>query len=152
MEKRDLLEKQLDHYYSWILSDKKQSVTTRSWCATVWIATVALVTSDKVDLSPLRFTIIIHLPILLFWILDGFQNTFINLNEQEAKRIEEALVSDKMENIDLREHLLMSSHANTPFATKVSALFTSLFLQETLFLFYLVLVAASVILSIIIPR
>lgn len=152
MDKRDLLTRQLEQYYNWIISDKNQSVTTRCWCVTVWIATVAFVSSNKVHLDSLGFTIIIHLPVLLFWILDGFQNSFITLNEQQAQRIEEALALDNVENVDLLKHLLMSSHNNTSFFSKVRVLFSCLFLQETIFFFYLILLIASVVMTMLIPR
>lgn len=150
MDKRDFLEKQLNNYYSWIISDKSQSVTTRSWCITVWSFSVALlITSDKVNLSHLHVAIIIYLPVLLFWLLDGFQNSFIDSNEQHAKTIEEMLVSEDLEKIDLSEHLLISSHINMKFFSKVKSLLSALFLRETVFVFYLMLFVASLVLAIL---
>ncbi|MEQ9370975.1 MAG: hypothetical protein RIG63_18395 [Coleofasciculus chthonoplastes F3-SA18-01] len=151
MEKRESMQKQLDHYYSWILNDKRQSVMTRCWCVTVWTAMVVLITLSQLNLSPWRFIIIINLPVFLFWMLDGFQNSFTNLNEQHAMSIEQALVSDKLEGFELGEHLLISSHNHTPFFFKVRAFLASIFLQETLFLFYLMLFLASVVLVMLLP-
>lgn len=148
MDRRDFLERQLNHYYSWIISDKNRSITTRSWCITLWVVTVALVISSQVPLSPLYSTIVIILPVLLFWLLDGFHNSFIDLNEQQAMKIERMLMSNSIEDVDWSESLLMTSHTKTPFSDKVKSLLISLFLRETVSFFYLILLVASVILVI----
>jgi hypothetical protein len=149
MDKRDFLEKQLNHYYSWIISDKSRSVTIRSWSITVWIFSMALLlTLEKVNLSLLSL-VIIYLPLFLFWILDGFQNSFIESNERQAKRIEQMLVSEDLEKVDLSEYLLISSHINRKFFSKVKSLLAALFLRETVFVFYFILFVASLVLVIL---
>ena len=150
MDKRDFLEKQLNHYYSWIISDKSQSVATRSCCIAVWLFSIALlVSSDKINQSPLRIAVIIYLPILLFWLLDGFQNSFIETNEQNAKIIEEMLISQDLPNVDLSQYLLMSSHINRKFLPKLKSLLNALFFLETIFIFYFGLLIASSVLVIL---
>jgi hypothetical protein len=146
IDKRDFLEKRLTQYYNWILRDKNQSVTTRNWCLTIWVASVAWVMSDNVRLNSLPSVFIIYLPILLFWMLDSFQNSFIELNEQCAKQIEEILTLDNLDNVKLHEHLPIYSHNNTSFSDKIRAFISSLFFKETVAFLYLILLGASTVL------
>jgi|GEM_PF-3149620 len=146
MNKLDLLEKQLDYYYTWIIRDKNRSLTTRSWCLTLWIVNVVLIISNKIALHSLSLSILICLPVFLFWLLDGFHNTFIDLNEQKAMKIENLLLSNKNEPTDLQEYMLISGHINTPFFLKIQLFLTSLFLRETVSLFYFILFVVSLFL------
>jgi hypothetical protein len=148
VDKRNFLEKQLAHYYYWIISDKNRSLTTRSWCITLWVVTVVLLISNQLNVSLFYFGITLILPVLLFWLLDGFQNSFIEINEQQAIKIEQMLTSNQYENIDWQESLLMTRHAQTPFLLKVRSLLVSLFLRETVSFFYLILLIISVVLVI----
>jgi hypothetical protein len=146
IDKRDFLERRLAQYYNWILRDKNQSVTTRNWCITIWVVSVACVflNSDRLNSIPSAF--LIYLPILLFWMLDSFQNSFITLNEQCAKQIEEILTLESLENVKLHEHLPIYNHDNTQFFDKIKAFISSLFFKETVAFVYLILLGASTIL------
>jgi hypothetical protein len=154
INKRDFLEKQLAHYYDWILRDKNQSVTTRCWCITIWMASVAWIVamSDKIHLNFVCLVIIIDLPVFLFWLLDAFQNSFIDINEQYARKIEAILISDELESMSLGEHLLMSNHNNTVISLKIKSFFVSLFLRETVSFVYLVLFLVSTLLIVFISN
>ena len=149
MDKRNFLEKQLAHYYYWIISDKNRSLTTRSWCITLWVVTVVFLISNQLHLSILYFGITIILPVLLFWLLDAFQNSFIELNEQQAIKIEQMLTLNQNEDVDWQESLLMTRHAQTPFFVKIRSLLISLFIRETVSFFYLILLIISVVLVIL---
>jgi hypothetical protein len=149
VDKRNFLEKQLAHYYYWIISDKNRSLTTRSWCITLWVVTVVFLISNQLHLSILYFGITIILPVLLFWLLDAFQNSFIELNEQQAIKIEQMLTLNQNEDVDWQESLLMTRHAQTPFFVKIRSLLISLFIRETVSFFYLILLIISVVLVIL---
>lgn len=149
MDKRNFLEKQLAHYYHWIISDKNRSLTTRSWCITLWVVTVVFLISNQLHLSILYFGITIILPVLLFWLLDAFHNSFIELNEQQAIKIEQMLTLNQNEDVDWQESLLMTRHAQTPFFVKIRSLLISLFIRETVSFFYLILLIISVVLVIL---
>jgi hypothetical protein len=146
IDKRDFLERRLTQYYNWILRDKTQSVTTRNWCLTIWVASVAWVLSNNISLISWHSALIIYLPVLLFWMLDSFQNSFIDLNEQCAKQIEEILTLDNLDNVNLQKHLPIYNHDNTPFSDKIRAFISSLFFKETVSFVYLILLAASTVL------
>lgn len=144
MDKKKFLEQQLDYYYSWIISDKSRSVAIRSWSIAVWLFSIALLlTIEPISQSIFNLLIIVYLPTLLFWLLDGFQNSFIESNEDQARMIEKILVSEEFEGVLLEAYLPISSHLEKTLSAKIKSLLTALFLRETVFIFYFLLLAAS---------
>ena len=79
MDKSKIANEQLKFLYEEIRNDLDNSKKIRNWCVTVWMASLAAISYEKIELVDSQLMIFPFVPILLFWLLDAFQNTFASL-------------------------------------------------------------------------
>ena len=145
MTKTDLAFRLLDILHCSGENAQDASFKIRSWCITVWMASLGLTMSSTFDVSSTQKVIFPFLPILLFWVLDSFQNTFRLLHGHLAHRIERAIISDEIDGLDGRSLMFNLSYNDTPYKFKLRAFFTVLFTWETVVVFYAVLTTVTLI-------
>ncbi len=143
MNKSDMAYRMLDILHSSAERNHEASFRIRGWCITVWMASLAFIMSSDFSLSETQKTVFPFLPIALFWLLDGFQNTFKLVHGRTAGRVEEAIATENLEQLDMKNLLYYSSYPQIPYSEKVRAFFAALFTLETVVFFYIVLTAVT---------
>ena len=142
-EKSEAAIKLLDQLYDVIKCDNDRSNKIRSWCITIWMATLAIVSTGKLTVTLEQKYILSLLPIIMFWLLDGFQNSFILMHSNRAKELENIISNGTYDNLPNDEYFFISGHRKLSFRSKIKALITSLFLRETVTVFYFLLCVSS---------
>lgn len=139
----NLLQAQLTQHYQFWLAQNERSFKVQNWCITVWLATLALPHSVHLDLATSQRLALSLLPVFLFWMVSGVQSAFADLVAQRPKSLEKALLQNdsKFENGD--RYFLVSGTDEVTFRQKLRALVTSLFLAESVTVFYLIIAIAT---------
>jgi hypothetical protein len=145
MNSLDIAQKQLDNFYTMILSNRQIQLAVRKWFITIWVALIGAVITKQISRSSLSFLFLVMLAIVLFWWLEAIQLTFIVLDERKAKRIEEYLVSFRSnQNLPI-DAFYVSSYGNDSYFAKIREYFKSFFLRESVCLFYIAISITTVI-------
>jgi hypothetical protein len=146
MKPEEFANDQLKFTYSRIQFDREASSKLRNWCVTVWLASLALVNSDKLHLTMLQHIALPVLPLLFFWALDALQNTFIFIHSMHARTIERFLLGREEINAARLEDLTLENAIHqVPYWRKIKILFRVAFFAETVFIFYIALIAVTLI-------
>ena len=83
---------QLQSAYDRITSDQEGSAKIKNWCITVWIGSVAVVTSGHAPWPFAQRLALPLLPIIFFWLLDAVANSYIGVHVARAKKLEAILL------------------------------------------------------------
>ena len=100
MDREKYAEKLLDRLHDAISQNYETSNKIRNWCVTIWMATLMIVSTDKLSVTVQQGYILTFLPIVMFWLLDGFHNVFILIHSKRAKIIENIIAEGNYEDIN----------------------------------------------------
>ena len=129
----------LDSVYSEIRNHLDDSMKSRNWCVTVWMAALAAVAYGKIELNEYQKIILPLAPIFVFWIVEAFHHTFAVLHIRLAERVETALAENKLNTLKKNELFLIIAFRQYSAGRKIDALIKSLFVRESVIFFYLLL-------------
>ena len=145
MDKKTSAEHLLSKLYESIDRDKETSAKIRNWCITVWLGSLAFVLSPKFSLSPLQSKIFPFFPIMVFWVLDAFQNSFIYIHGATARKIESALANDEINELEPNELYFLISYDRIQFSMKLKSFVRALVAKETVAFFYIILLLSTAV-------
>lgn len=145
MISKEFAEKRLDQVYNQIQLLQNREYDIRKWCITVWLACIALSTSDKFQLEFIKKLILPIIPILFFWILEAFSRTSRELHGIKGIEIEKMIAENNYELMRPIETFLLSGYTLIQYKSKVRYFFISFFLREYVFVFYLTLIAVTLV-------
>ena len=129
----------LDSVYAEIRNHLDDSIKSRNWCVTVWMAALAAVAYGKIELNQYQKIILPLAPIFLFWVVEAFHHTFAVLHIRLAEKVERALAEDNLESVQNSELYLIIAFRQYSAGRKLNALIKSLFVRESVIFFYLLL-------------
>lgn len=148
MTKSEYLQTQLEITLARFGADKENVYKIRSWCVTVWIGAVALVSSETVNLGSHKRLLLPFLPIVFFWLLDGLQFMFLTIHAESIKRLEHVLFEGIEPPVNqVRRISLGTSMELIPYKRKLGLYISCLFGIEQVTLFYGALFAGTIALS-----
>ena len=139
MENIEIAQKQLEQFYSTIAQVKQQIIEIRKWSITVWIAIMIGLSSNKIVIDEYFEPIIVFFPIIAFWLLEGFQVTWLSVDTKKAKQVEQFIASGSIESELPIENFYVSSYGTFTYFQKTRMFLDSIFLTESVVFFYLIL-------------
>ena len=141
-----LAQRQLDATYDRINHDQQISTAIRNWCVTVWVGTLVLIHSDNIELSDPQRSLIPLLPILFFWLQDSITCAFIQFHKDRARSLEELMIDPSGPEVNgLRALMLQHRDGGTSIRSRAIGVIRVAFLAESLVLFYVGLLAMSLV-------
>ena len=139
----DVCQRQLERLYTNISEDRARCFAIRQWCVTVWLGTLAALASGKLSITIRQALFLTIASVVMFWILDGFQHVFVRINSTRARELEAILANPStIDTFGLR-HFCVSGYKEIAYRTKMRHFVRTLFLNETVFFFYLLLLVGS---------
>lgn len=139
MDREKYAEKLLDRLHDAISQNYETSNKIRNWCVTIWMATLMIVSTDKLSVTVQQGYILTFLPIVMFWLLDGFHNVFILIHSKRAKIIENIIAEGNYEDINKGDYFFFVGYDKIPMMRKISVFLYSLFCRESVTSFYIML-------------
>jgi hypothetical protein len=131
MDLEEYAKDQLTHVYARITADQGTRNSIRGWCITVWIGSIAAVSSSRLAIVPGLKSVLPILPIVWFWLLDAMYQTYIFHHITNAKRLEEMLIGLRtITSEELRNTSLASSGGSAPFRERITLLLRFVFLYK----------------------
>lgn len=147
MDKKAAAENLLAKLYDEIWRNREASTKIRNWCITVWMASLAFVLSPKSSLNPSQAHLFPLMPVLVFWILDALQHSFVEIHFQTARNIELALAREDTSSLDEEECYFHLNFEMISFGAKLKAFGKAMFVRETVAVFYLILLLSTVMIK-----
>ncbi len=143
MDSQEIAQKQLEQFYSAVAQGNQMKMTTRNWLVTVWLGITVVIGSDTLEVSFIITLALYLVPVILFWFFEAMLHTLLSIDQSGAWRLEEYLSSSNSD-IDLpQNYYLMHRHASETFKEKCYCFLRSMFLAETVILFYLLMIVLS---------
>jgi len=137
-----MIEQQLEQYYESFRKDSSDRNNTRKWCFTLWVAILGFIGSGVISFERLQVLVLLYSPIIIFWMLEGFQHSFTYRNMLKAKDLETKLLNKKkIEVVDFYINYRLS----IPLKTKLQDLCRTCFTSEVILAYYLTLMIGSTI-------
>ena len=143
MDKQVLATSLLEKIYEEVRINDEYSKKIRNWCITVWMGAIALVAYGKIDLNNLQKILFPFIPVLVFWVLDAFQNTFASLNARMALKLEKALANEGIDQIETEDLFYMSAYKKLTLREKIRTFLWCMVAKETVTFFYAVLIVVT---------
>ena len=149
ISKQEMAKSQLVQLYEVISGNHKHSGTIRNWCVTVWVASLMLPYTGKIDLTASEQIAISLMPVALFWLLDGIQHCFVFLHQQRTRDLERIIARNAWDEYEPERFFYLAGWTNVTQRQKLESLFHCLFLHETVLAFYFLLVTGTLVLALI---
>ncbi len=146
---KEMAEKRLEQLYGAIGRERARTSDRRNWCITVLLACLAASASGKIEVTSLQAIALPIMPIVLFWLLDGFYCSFILRHQSRAADIERAITNETYNSIDPTECFWISGYDKIGFKEKVGYLLAALFVHESVSVFYLVLLVGTIVFRVV---
>ena len=145
MIEKSQLQWAIEQHYRSIDRHYNQRINTKTWCVGIW-ATISLFSIYVVQGEPplLGFFYSI-LAIALFWFLEAMQASHMKILELRVTELEKLWVNEESKIKDKRDILFYGSHQYQSSKVKLNLFVYALFRMETVFTFYLILVALSIV-------
>lgn len=140
---REVLHKQLDVFYASIFHDQEHSLTIRKWCITIWVAVLAAIATGKLHVDITKALFLAIVPVVMFWILDAFKHSFIDINWTRVMELEVLAAGSSPMDDMTTELFFASGRTKTPYKQKIWSFLKALFTKETVIIFYLLLFLGS---------
>lgn len=140
---QDVINLQLSQFYSVIAQERENRVKTRNWAITSLSAYIAILGSGKiyVDQTVAMSTLIIV--ICIFWIIEGFHQSLVLVNEGRVKLIEELLAKTNLPTKLPIELHYISGYQFINTRTKIIAFLRGTFTSEPIAFFYMAMIFIS---------
>lgn len=106
--RRELANKQLDHFYRNIEADRGRRIATRNWFITTWTAVLIAVSSNRLGIQGIAKLFLLVTPIVAFWLLETLSHTFVVLNSERAEKLEIRLMKDEFSEPLTRNNFLVA--------------------------------------------
>ena len=139
MDKNERANHLLEKMYEEIRINDENSKKIRNWCITVWMASLAAIAYGKMDISPSQQNLFPFIPVLLFWLLDSFQNTFASLNVLRVLELEKDIADGGIEKYKNIELFYFNGYMNISLTKKMKVFVYAMVAKETVTFFYLLL-------------
>jgi len=149
MKDIEIASKQLEQFYTVIEQEEQRIVEIRKWAITVWLAIIISIASNKIIVIEIVESLIVLLPVVMFWLLEGQQQMWMIIDGQKAKQIEEFIAGYKTGQKLPLVYFYASSYGSFSYQQKIKLYLKALFLTERLFLFYLLVLVISILCIII---
>ena len=138
-----LLLKSLDELRRNLKHESEVSTKLKQWCISVWIGVLAIITTGKMTITVEQTFILPFIPIFLFFFLDIFQGALIAQLSQKVYTIEELLVAKSLDEIEVKETLIINYRKFLTWSQKIKLYFKSMIIP-TKSLFYLLLILTTI--------
>lgn len=145
----DIVSHQLDELYRDVRNDKNRTATIQNWSLSTWLAAVAAVSAPPLHFSSTARVIIPLLPVAMFWFLSAMEYTFIAIHQERARALERALATGDVAQLTPEEVFFCLGDRATPYGARLRHLLRVLFTRESVLAFYLLQIAATVVLSLV---
>ena len=122
--------------------NRDKVTTIQNWTVTVWIATLGW-TLTKTELAHATRIALPFAALVAFWVVAGLNLAFSELDDQRVLRIERAIVDGTLAALPAEEFHLALGHEQFGFRDKAVAMLRSLFLRESITVFYVNLLTAT---------
>jgi len=139
----------LEHYYDVLLNDSIRLMKTRNWCITVWIATLVAVGSDQLKTDFIQSLILILSQNIFFWIVECLQHTYLLIDNERASEFESFISKKNDDTLLPLNYFYVSGDKKIPLCEKFKKFRYSIFKADSIWIFYLLLIASSIIFIII---
>ena len=137
---------QLHFTYRSIDSTNNNRQAVKRWCAVVWIAVLAVVFTGKLPVHHLSKFLFVLLPVLIFWFHEGLLAHHMQFLIQRAKELEKIILSGDYQVIEPKRLFYISFHEDITISLKIRTFLYSMFVMETVAVFYILLIFFSVFL------
>ncbi len=142
---RQRLQWVIEQHYHTIDRHYNQRVTTKSWCLTVWIASMLFASSSHMISLHYEGVVLTILPVVMFWIIEGMQASHMKIVELRVVELEKLWLTEKSEIKKTTDLLFYGSHQYQSARIKFNIFVYALFKMETVFSFYLLLAIVDAI-------
>ena len=121
-----------------------QRNTIKKWCITIWSALFAFTLSDKaVGLNDMKTIILLIIPVIMFWILEGIFGSIEKRISHHLLNIEEILATyNEGDDINPQHIFSKMNEKTTTYRQKISSFIQAIFI-ESLIVTYLILIIIS---------
>ncbi len=126
----------------------KHCALIKNWCITLWVAILVVLFTKKLQFGYFTITIMLSLPVLLFWCLETIYAAGLILVVEFERDIEKRIITKNLLVRDVSEIMISSRFQKIPFSTKVVTNLKAAFTLENIVIFYLALLT----LSLLIPK
>ena len=144
--------RQLDYLYRLLQGSLKTRTTIKGWCITVWSAVAIIILARWDSLSEqnqinefLLLVAVLTVPLFLFWIFDSVERAREYFYKKQMEKIEKDIFNGVDYIKSAGELFVMSAYGNITMWEKFKCCLKSSICSETIFSFYPVLIAASLI-------
>ena len=145
MDAREVLVQQLEQYYKEIRQKRRARYTIRNWCITIWVAVLIAIGTEKIITDETKAMILVFLPILMFWILEVFQQSFVVLDENRTEVLERILSQTEILFPLSIEYFYNAGYTRIPYKSKVRISMSIMFTSETIIIFYSIMLIGGVL-------
>ena len=142
--RRELANKQLDHFYRSVEADRGRRIATRNWFITTWTAVLIAVSSNRLGIQGIAKLFLLVTPIITFWLLEMLTHTHVALNRERAKELEIRLMKDEFSEPLTRTNFLVAGWDDVTYRQKVETYLKSLFQVESVWVFYCTALLCSI--------
>ena len=124
----------------------QHKATIKNWCITVWIGLIAVIATNIESLNKSNALIILATPILLFWFLEAMYGGLVYLHDRQILELENYLITPKEEKLPAHGIYFFTRFCKFTRCERIKAFFHALFRMETVFILYIILIIASILL------
>jgi hypothetical protein len=123
----------------------KHQGSIKTWTVTVWVAVLAGIATQKIEISRPVAMFALASPVVLFWFLDGVHGGIRLLLVAHARELERRLATRDFETADPSEVFTLTRYERHRTRSKLSAFLRATFVAETNVVFYVSLLAATIV-------
>lgn len=143
MDVQNIIQSQLDQFYSVISQERDNRVKVRNWSITIWLAYLALLGSGQFNTDKWTASLILAIIIIIFWFVEGFHQSLVLVNEGRAKKLEKLLSDNQdLENVPL-ELFYESGYYTIKKWDKAKCFLLACFTGEPILFFHIAMIAGS---------
>ncbi|MFX0195734.1 MAG: hypothetical protein ACFFCW_06390 [Candidatus Hodarchaeota archaeon] len=127
----------------------RQRAFIKNWCVTVWSAILLVIFTRISHTDRIEAILILGFPVLFFWGLEGISDAIQSLYGEHSIELEKRISENRLSVDNPVEVFMSSRHLQFSTSDKAIAFFKSTFTRETVLVFYLCLIGASILLAFI---
>jgi len=140
----ELVKSQLKQLYKGIDSTFDHRQNVKKWCLSVWLAILYGIFSKKIGITFPFDLMLVTFPVCIFWFHEGIIAQDAILLHERAMRLEQYLLSRDFQRLELVTSMYITGRYEVSLRKKFWALIRGLFILETVYFFYIALLAMSV--------